>query len=139
MNDDLVLSRRDVLTFAVAATLTVLVRAHLPAAAALQNGQQALLSTRLATLLAHTESAKVIGGEYLRLYSQEADVNILIDQITSQIVASNVELFGMTDQHLRERLDDMVRADFAADRVVMLRGWVLSPTEARLCALAALL
>src|SRR3954451_22673430 len=108
MNDDLVISRRDVLKLAVAATLTVLVHAHLPAAAALQNGQQALLSTRLGTLLAHTESAKVIGGEYVRMYPQEADVNILIDHITAQIVASDVELFGMTDRHLRERLDDMV-------------------------------
>jgi len=139
MNDDPVLSRRDVLKLAVAATLTVLVRAHLPAVAAFQHGQQALLPTRLAALLAHSESANVIGGEYLRTYPQEANMNILLDQLASGILASDVELIGITDQYLRERLDGMVRADFAVDRFVKLRGWVLSATEARLCALAALL
>ena len=31
-----------------------------------------------------------------------------------------------------------VRADYAGGRTVMLSGWVLSVSEARLCALAAL-
>jgi hypothetical protein len=35
--------------------------------------------------------------------------------------------------------DAMARADFAAERTVVVRGWVLSRTEARQCALFSLL
>ena len=139
MSDDRVFSRREAIKFAVAATVTALVRAQLPGVAALQRTQEALLPARLAALLAHPESAKVIGGEYLLKYPQEADLDTLLDQIASRIVASDVGLFTTTDQHLREQLDGMVRADFAVDRIVKLRGCVLSVTEARLCALATLL
>jgi len=139
MSDDRVFSRREAIKFAVAATVTALVRAQLPGVAALQRTQEALLPARLAALLAHPESAKVIGGEYLLKYPQEADLDTLLDQIASRIVASDVGLFTITDQHLREQLDGMIRADFAVDRIVKLRGWVLSVTEARLCALATLL
>ena len=136
MKDEPVLSRREVLKFAVAAAVTVLIRAQLPGVAVLQ---QALLPARLIALLTHSESANIIGGEYLRMYHQEANVDILLNQIASRLAVSDVGLFGTTDQQLRERLDGMIRADFAVDRVVKLRGWVLSATEARLCALAALL
>jgi len=139
MSDDRVFSRREAIKFAVAATVTALVRAQLPGVAALQRTQEALLPARLAALLAHPESAKVIGGEYLLKYPQEADLDTLLDQIASRIVASDVGLFTTTNQQLREQLAGMVRADFAVDRIVKLRGWVLSMTEARLCALATLL
>lgn len=36
------------------------------------------------------------------------------------------------------RLEEQVRADFAAGRIVTLKGWVLSRTEARQCALFSL-
>jgi len=36
----------------------------------------------------------------------------------------------------RAQLAARVREDFAAGRIVMLDGWMLSATEARLCALA---
>jgi hypothetical protein len=139
MSDDPTLSRRAVLKLAVAASISVLIRSQLPGAVALQHAHQALLPKRLAALLAHPESAKVIGGEYLRKYPQEAHADILLDQIASRLAASDAGLFGSTDHQLRERLDGMIRADFAVDRVVKLRGWILSATEARLCALAVLL
>jgi len=36
-------------------------------------------------------------------------------------------------------MEERVRADFAAGRVVVVRGWILSVTEARECALFSLL
>ena len=90
-------------------------------------------------ILLHPESAKAIGSEYLRQYPQDANVDVLLDQIASRLAANDVGLFSITDQSLREQLDGMVRADFAIDRIVKLHGWVLSATEARLCALAALM
>ena len=139
MSNDRVFSRREAIKFALAATVAVLVQSQIPETVALQRTRQALLPARLTALMSHPESAKVIGREYLVKYPQESDVDILLNQIASRIVASDVGLFSTTDQHLREQLDGVIRADFAADRIVKLRGWVLSATEARLCALAALL
>ena len=139
MSDHRAFSRRQAIKFAVAATVTVLVRAQLPGVAVLQRAQAGLLPARLVALLAHPESARVIGGEYLLKYPEEADVDSLLEQIASRIVAGDVGLFNTPDHSLREQLDGIVRADFAVDRIVKLRGWVLSTTEARLCALAALL
>ena len=39
---------------------------------------------------------------------------------------------------LRRRVARQIRADFAAGRVVCVQGWLLSETEARICAMAAL-
>jgi len=138
MSNERVISRRAAIKFAVAAGVAVFVQSQLPGAAVLPRAQQALLPTRLTALLAHPASAKVIGGEYLLHYPQEAAVDTLLDKIAAPIVASEAGLFT-TDQQLREQLDGAVRADFAADRIVKLRGWVLSATEARLCALAVLI
>jgi hypothetical protein len=138
MSNDRVFSRREAIKFAVAAAVAALVQSQAPGAVALQGAQQAL-PTRLTALLAHSESAKVIGGEYLRNYPQEANLDLLLGQIASRMAANAVGLLTMNDQRLREGLDGLVRADFAADRIVKLRGWVLSATEARLCALAALM
>ena len=40
---------------------------------------------------------------------------------------------------LRARLSDEIRRDFASGRTVTLKGWILSLTEARQCALYSLL
>ena len=39
---------------------------------------------------------------------------------------------------LRAQVAELVRQDFAAGRMACVDGWMLSETEARLCALAAL-
>lgn len=138
MSNDRVFSRREAIRFALAAAVAALAQSQLPGSVTLQNAQQ-VLPTHLTTLLAHLESARVIGGEYLRNYPHEANRDVLLGQITARMVASDVGLYGRSDQLLREEVDGLVRADFAADRIVKLRGWVLSATEARLCALAALI
>jgi hypothetical protein len=138
MSDDHAISRRAALKFALAAAATMFVRAHVPGVALFQQAQ-ALVPTQLAALLAHPQSAKVIGIEYLRAYPGEADMDMLLDLIVSQLGASDAGLFASAEHQLRERLDTSIRADFAADRIVKLHGWVLSATEARLCALIALL
>jgi hypothetical protein len=138
MKDDPVVSRRAALKFALAAAMTMVARAHVPGVALFQQAQT-LMPSRMAALLAHPGSAKVIGGEYLRAFPQEADLGMLLELMASQLAASDAGLFGTTDHQLRERLDSSIRADFAADRIVKLRGWVLSATEARLCALVTLM
>ena len=105
MSDNRVFSRREAIKFAVAATAAVFVQSQLPGAAILPRTQPSLLPTRLSALLAHTESANVIGGEYLRQHPQEASADVLLDQIATRIVARDVGLFSPTDQELRQQLD----------------------------------
>ena len=139
MNEDTALSRRGFFKLAVAAAVSALVRPQLAGVEALARGQENRLPLRLAALLAHQESAKVIGAEYLAQYPHEADVHILLDRLASSAVVRDVGLVGEIDQNLHNLLDHMIREDFGADRVVKLKGWILAITEARLCALATLI
>jgi hypothetical protein len=88
-------------------------------------------------LFDHLESARVIGRTYLQRYPHEASVLELETRLAHSLNdrpighhAGRAALAGM--------LAETIRKDFAADRIVTLHGWVLSRTEARLCALAAL-
>jgi hypothetical protein len=63
-----------------------------------------------------------LGRAYLRRYPQKASQSRLARLVPSDPV----------------RRARKVRADFAVGRVVTLRGWVLSRTECRYCALHAL-
>src|SRR4051794_40567338 len=100
MSNDRVFSRREAIKFAVAATVAVVVQSQLPGAVVPQRTQQALLPARLAALLAHSESAKVIGAEYLLKYPQEARVDTLLNQIDARITANDGGLLGSAEQHL---------------------------------------
>jgi hypothetical protein len=139
MRDDHAISRRDFLMFSAAAAISLLARSQLPAISALKGGEQMLLATRLAALLTHKESAKVIGLEYVQKYRQEADARVLLDRIASSLNVGDVGLLGAASSNLHALLARTLREDFEVDRVVKLQGWVLSVTEARLCALAALM
>ena len=74
----------------------------------------------LGSLFTRPDAARAIGAAYLRAYPQEARV------VRSLRIAANG----------REDVATRVRADFAGGDVVMVEGWMLSRTEARLCALA---
>jgi hypothetical protein len=47
-------------------------------------------------------------------------------------------LSGGSPRAIRRFMKKQCRVDFARDRVVLVDGWLLAVTEARLCALAAL-
>jgi hypothetical protein len=69
-------------------------------------------------LLANSKAARAIGATYLRAYPNDT-------------LADACAVAGCPRPQIAAR----VRDDFAAGRVVMLDGWMLSVTEARLCAL----
>ena len=139
MNEHTALTRREFLKLSLAATVTVLISSQLPEIQALQHPQQSQLPARLAAILTHRDSANIIGVAYVQQHPQEANTRILLDRIVSSPAADELQQFDGTDQSLRQLLDRMIRDDFGADRIVKLQGWVLALTEARLCALAALL
>jgi hypothetical protein len=88
------------------------------------------LCDRLARLFRHPESARVVGAAYLRLVREEADV----EQLAALLEAELGEAEGAA---LERRLAAQQRADFGAGRTVVVEGWILSRTEARVCALLA--
>jgi hypothetical protein len=83
-------------------------------------GQRAKAATNPApALFASPAAGHAIGAAYLRNYPFDglADVRSVARLPRAQLTAR-------------------VRGDFAAGRIVVLEGWMLSATEARLCALA---
>jgi hypothetical protein len=93
------------------------------------------VASRLVALLRHPESAVVIGTAYLRLAADERRPDRLARAIESRCGGRVLD----GDRDARRRcLSEGVRRDFAEGRVVRIDGWLLSVTEARLCALAAL-
>lgn len=82
--------------------------------------------------LGESRSAGLLGREYLATVPWEADREVLrrlLPRLDHREAAGDAP---------GEPLRRWVRDDFDAGRVVSVRGWLLSRTEARLCALVAL-
>jgi len=76
-------------------------------------------------------SARIIGAAYLATHPDEADPALL-----RRAIAADLAPAAQRDQaELDRALAHRVRADFLEQRTVKVDGWVLSRTEARLCAL----
>lgn len=72
------------------------------------------------------ERVRDIGQSYRALVPVECDRATLESTLRAELRAA------------RSRNEDPVRADFAAGRVIVVRNWLLSRTEARQCALFSL-
>lgn len=95
-------------------------------------------SERLAALLKHEESARIVGREYLRVVPAEASRGVLTARVAERLPGGLRTVDTAPDSRLHELLLHSTVRDFEDERTVELRGWLLSRTEARLCALAAL-
>jgi hypothetical protein len=93
----------------------------------------------LANFFVHKESAKVIGQAYLRNVPEEAEVSQLAAGICSFQTERPTAFTTAAPEQCRALLLQQQRQDFAHGRVVKVEGWILSQTEARLCALVTLL
>lgn len=96
------------------------------------------LCSKLSQFFINKESASVIGREYLRRVPNEANATLLVDLISSSSAERRLELTKADTKKLRELLLLQQRQDFEDGRIVKVQGWILSETEVRLCALAAL-
>jgi hypothetical protein len=137
VNSDGGLTRRGFLLLAAACGVPLLAGR---AAAGLWPNLQGWPSTpaeRLAGLLRHTASARVIGSAYLRSAPSEARARSLVEAIAAGLDGGSAALRS-ADGELRGLLARRIARDFEEDATVCLNGWVVSRTEARLCALAAL-
>jgi hypothetical protein len=95
-------------------------------------------SERLAGFLAHEESARVVGREYLRVIPAEASRSLLTARVVQRLPGGFRTVETADDSRLYGLLRRAVGEDFRDLRTIELHGWVLARTEARLCALAAL-
>ena len=96
------------------------------------------LISRLGQFFFSRESARVIGQRYLELTPREANPERLMALICHS-EENYMRLVDTDTEQLRAMLLDQQRTDFAFGRTIMIDGWVLSETEVRLCALAAML
>lgn len=101
-------------------------------------GRSGVDAARLAGLLARQECAHVVGREYLRAVPEEGREDVLVAGIIARFPSEHRDFRTLTDGQLREWMLLAARGDFADGGTVDLHGWVLSVTEARLCALATL-
>ena len=83
-------------------------------------------------------AAEAVGLHYLERFPKEDDETRLVRRMAgSRVRLSEWEALAADPPAVVAALRERHREDFAAGRIVVLRGWVLSQTEARLCALAA--
>lgn len=89
-------------------------------------------------VLACRESAARVGIQYLAQHPQDADAGKILDEFLS--VAPDVrEALQLGPAHSVHRaLFLQYQDDYTCGRTVSIDGWILSATEARICALAAL-
>jgi len=96
------------------------------------------LPARLTALLDHRRSAAAVGREYLsRAAGEGTEPGALAEAIAAELAGGRAAAEVASETELRVLLAEAIRRDFEAERVVSLRRWVVSRTEARLCALAA--
>jgi hypothetical protein len=92
---------------------------------------------KLRSLVTDPAGARCIGQLYLRQAPAEQDPAHLASLILSSLQLSSDNPLRLRRRALSKLFSVGVRADFAAGRTVILDGWVLSRTEARVCALWA--
>jgi hypothetical protein len=139
MSDDAGMTRREFLLLSAGAGVAWLLRSTLPWSQPGAISNQWALSLHLTALLRHRESARIIGREYLRQYPHESDTQMLAGLIATACGGCDAPLLEAAEKEPQSLLEQTLRRDFEAEKVVKIQGWILSTTEARLCALAALI
>ena len=91
----------------------------------------------------HDESPAEIGERYLAGLNQKVTAADLSREIFDNLPSSGRQLrfsnrSGEADKALRIQLAKLIRDDFADRRLASVDGWLLSSTEAKLCALTYL-
>ena len=98
-------------------------------------GSPAIPAPALVAVLHDPPRARAIGHAYLRsLPAAQRKAGHLVRAIYADLAQDP----GFPAPNLSRLINDRVRRDFSAGAVVAVDGWVLSSTEARLYALAAL-
>ena len=96
------------------------------------------LTERVARCLDLDPQVVALGAAYLGAVGQEASVAHLLERIGERWPSGVTGLARLSARSLRLALADIALRDFARADVVLVDGWVLARSEARLYALAHL-
>lgn len=103
---------------------------------AMPSGKQDVLATASLNMLSDGEAARAVGRAYLAEYPSEGRQSILAG-LQGLTTMAGVARGATRRAVLLAELQRAGRRDFAAGNIVEVDGWILSRTEARICALAA--
>ncbi len=138
MSEERSINRRSFIISAIYFCTWSLIQPPLKWTAPLKQDESSSFGSRMTNLLRHGESAKIIGIEYLKIAPYEADKQVLVDLLYIGFTQANADAINADTTKLSQLLELRMRLDFEEEKIVKLRGWIVSLTEARLCALAAL-
>lgn len=95
------------------------------------------LARKLTEPLRHRESARRLGLGYLEMLPDDADEARLVDLICSSDRNVRARFAAASPRVVRGMIATRQAEDFRQGRTLVVDGWILSRTELRLCALAA--
>ncbi len=95
------------------------------------------MAEQLVYFLEYPDLAKATGREVLAtdLALQFDSLDQVVDKILQNIDLSKSQLSEISQNDLLDSLHQRVRSDFENENIVLVGGWVLSETEALLCAI----
>ena len=82
------------------------------------------------------ESLRVIGNSYRAKRPDENSKEKLLNALTRGMQTNQSVTNDMTNQAME--IEKNVEMDFKSDKLIVIKGWVISETEARQCALLSL-
>ncbi len=95
----------------------------------------ATIAARVGEIFQNPDGARTIGRAYLAICSPRPLKRSLLADLTMRL---GRDLHAVDSETLGRRLAIQVRKDMAGDRTIVVNGWVLAETEARVCALLAM-
>jgi len=82
------------------------------------------------------EWLRIVGNSYRVMRPDENSKEKLLNAIASEMQTNHDKVYDISNQILE--IEKIVEMDFKSERYILIRGWVLSETEARQCALLSL-
>ncbi len=129
------LPRREFLWQALAACGSMLAAPAVARGAAQPTASTRALPSSRAFFAGRADAVRAIGAAYLRQLGSGTDRASILDAAPAALEAI---ARGRDERGAVRRLTRAVRDDFTRGRTVQLEGWILSRTEAELCALTLL-
>jgi hypothetical protein len=94
---------------------------------------QALAHPKLLSLLCDNRTIRMLGRAYLKLKPDESYCGKLLNDLVPN-AANEAVVQGMDMSVVESQIEKKIKQDFETSNTVVLKGWVLSITEARQCA-----
>jgi len=85
------------------------------------------------------KASRAVGHAYLRETLLEYDADILTEIILQRVTTGKQPFDVLSGNNLDSKLRELIIEDFKNENTVQVDGWILSETEAQLCALSTLL